>query len=193
MGRFVIGRSLRPDVPRRIAFGVEPTGDRPQRPALGAQPGHHRRQVGVRFVGPHPGDLAGPSSPPSQGPGTRRGPSVPTNYGVDRGPAQPHGAGDRGDLRARGLEPADRRLLLGRDLDRPAGPRGAAEPDPPGPCRGLAGDDPLGPDFGLVLGDRGQDVGHQPAGGGGQVEPVAQRDEVDLAAVEVLEYTLGGQ
>src|SRR5512135_3877303 len=119
--------------------------------SVGAPPGPDRGQVGIRFVGPHLGDLAGPSSPPSRGPGTRRGSSVPTNYGVDRGPAQPHGAGDRGELLARGLEPEDRRLLLGRDLDRPAGPGGAAEPDPPGACRGLAGDDLLGPDFGLVL------------------------------------------
>jgi hypothetical protein len=49
-------------LPCRIVWpvGVEPVGDRPQRPALGAPPGHDRGQVGVRSLGPRLGDLAGP-------------------------------------------------------------------------------------------------------------------------------------
>jgi hypothetical protein len=43
-----------------MAVPVEPVGDHPQGQALGLQRPHHRRQVGVGFVGPRLGDLAGP-------------------------------------------------------------------------------------------------------------------------------------
>ena len=62
---------------------------------------------------------------------------------------------------------------------------GTAESDAALPSCFEAGENALGPDLGLILGDGSQDMAHEAAGRGGEVEPVLDRDEVDLPGGEL--------
>ena len=99
---------------------------------------------------------------------------------VDGGAADSEGLGDLGDGGAGGQEGAG---CLG-SLGRPYG--GAAEAGTSGPGGFEAGDGPLNGELALELGQAGDEVDHEAAGGGCCVDGLVEAAEVDASTGEVV-------